>query len=543
MPSSSAVFPFLGRNYVPSQLTKVPDEILAEFFLAYLPCEGEGWQTEAAGGHEGMWETVGQNRHPSVDLSHVCRRWRRVALGTPRLWVQAEIYVPSFPDSEGRISKLTDMVRALTHRSGTRTMSFTLRLMARDKGGLGTAPIGATVPFKESVQDFVDAVCVSSARWRRFSMSGDETYDIPILKFVDALAGSLPALNYIHLDTNFETQALPTGLICPLIDTPALKSVTILQPYGQLDNLPLAAWSSLKSLTLGSWKKAGFGVGMHSRTALHLLKSLSSLIHLDIHMDHIAPNQAEGYSPVSLPHLQSLSLKGAAVAPGFAMGLTLPLLESLSFTSLKIMHRERQEEGILESLSRFGCTITRFELDMADFSEAFVVTCAESLMHITTLNIGELPPRRRNMQHEAAIRNEDLRFRACLGLGVPTPRAPNRPTCLMATFLRHLTSPFDHEGANFNGRRYRAPNLEFVSLSWQTNLRGMEVGLVNFIRARSGHHVAHVNTARPLKKVSAHLYGMRDYNIDIQRELANCGVGLGILDLQFAYPVPSEHFY
>ncbi|KAF5323885.1 hypothetical protein D9611_008275 [Ephemerocybe angulata] len=540
MPSSSAIFPFLGRNYVPS-LTEVPDEILAEFFLAYLPCEEEGWPTEAAGGHEERWETVGQNRHPSVDLSHVCRRWRRVALGTPRLWVQAEIYVPSFPDSKGRIPKLTDMVRALTQRSGSCTMSFTLRLTTRDRGGLGTAPIGATVPFKESVQEFVDAVCVSSARWRRFSLSGDETYDIPIMKFVDALAGSLPVLNYIHLDTNFEAQVLPTGLICPLIDTPALKSVTILQPYGRLDNLPVTAWSSLKRLTLGSWKKAGSGVGMDSRTALYLLNSLSSLIHLDMHIDHIATNQAEEYSPVSLPHLQSLALKGAAVAPAFAMSLTLPSLDSMSFTSLKIMHQERQEEGILKCLSRFGCTITGFELDVVDFSEAFLLACAESLVHITTLKIGELPPRRHNIQLEYPIRYWDLRLRACLALGLPMPF--NRPTCIMATFLRHLTSPFDHEGAKFNARKYRAPNLEFVSLSWHTNLRGMETALVNFIHARSGHHLEHMDTARPLKKVTAHLYGMRDYNINIQRELANCGVDLGILDLQLAYPVPSEHSY
>ncbi|KAF6763606.1 hypothetical protein DFP72DRAFT_1163571 [Ephemerocybe angulata] len=401
----------------PLRVTVIPDDILAELFLACLPCVEEGWPTEAAGGHEKRWETVGQNRHPSVDLSHVCRRWRRVALGTPRLWVQADICIPSFPDSKDRIRRLTQLVEAMTRRSAACTMSFKVKVAWEDRGFKWTVPTGILAPFKKLFQEFVDAVCASSARWRCFSLSGDfdgEAHGDAVIKFLDAIAGPLPALSYVFIDAEFASQRHPTRIIRPLIAAPALQSVAILQPYGLLKDLPVAAWSHLKNLTLGSWKRAsGKGIqniGMHSHTALCLLKSLRSLVHLDMHMDHVAPNEAEEYSlanitvePVFLPHLQSLSLKGAAVAPGFATAVTLPSLEVLRFTSLRIMDRERQEAGLLECVSCFGCTITGFELDVVDFSEAFVVACAESLMQITTLTIGELPPRRRKGENLHSI--------------------------------------------------------------------------------------------------------------------------------------------
>ncbi|KAF6763612.1 hypothetical protein DFP72DRAFT_1040411 [Ephemerocybe angulata] len=544
MPSPSAIIPFLGPNYVPPKaLVKdlpVPDDVLSEIFIECSPNEADCGPMETEG-----WpvperqEAVGGTRCPSVDLSHVCRRWRRVALGTPRLWVQADIFIPNFPDSAGRVRRLTHLVRTLTQRSGARPLSFKVKV-SRGNRAISTAPFGQILLFKESIQELVDALCVSSARWRRFSLSGNfngETHTISLTKLFAALAGPLPALSYVFIDAEFASQRHPTRMIRPLTNTPTLQSVTILQPYGLLNDLPVAAWSCLKSLTLGSWKGApGGGLGMHSHTALYLLKSLNSLVYLDMHMDHIAPSEAEedsladiaaeGRRPViSLPYLRSLSLKGAAVAPGFATVLTLPTLESLSFTSLRIMHRERQEAGLLECLTCFGCQITRLELDMVDFRVPFVLACAESLTQVRTLKIGELPPRKRNEHHEAADRYMDFYRNTQIG---PASSPYICPTCLMVSFLEHLTSPVP----NFKPKEYRAPNLQNISLSCQTNLQGVEKAIVQLVLARSGPSAVHHNV-QPLKVVSCHLGG--SHNIDIRRQLATGGVDLKSLDFQLVY--------
>ncbi|KAF5324003.1 hypothetical protein D9611_008267 [Ephemerocybe angulata] len=554
-------------------IRRVPDNVLSEIFLACLPCEGEGWEIEAEDWPEERPEAViGRRRRPSVDLSHVCRLWRRVALGTPRLWVQAEIYLPSFQYSkEERILGLTHFVRALTRRSGTCPLSFKLQgtRVRRYDDPVNwwdfwlhpNALVEASVPFKKAVEELVGALNASSSRWRRFSLSGEvniRTHGISPMKLFDAMTGPFPALHYIHLDrdAHFPIQRNPDkSARPPLINTPALQSVTILQPYGRPDNLPVTAWTNLKSLTLGSWTKAPplsmdefFGrvrtvpsVGMDPQIALRLLKPLIGLVHLNIHMDQIAPSEAaEVYplaniatQPISLPRLQSLSLKGVAVAPGFARALTLPSLESMSFTSLQIVHRDIQEAGLLECLACFGCQITEFELDVVDFSDTFFVACTESLTQIKTLKIGELPLRRGQDQDREALRE------MCYHIGQDIATPSDRPTS-MESFLRHLASPIKHLGAGgdrLNPRGYRAPNLEIVSLTWQVNLLGVEAAILDLLRARFGRSSEQPSAVQPLKKFTAHLFGLRAY-IDIQRKLAHHGVNLGILDLEVIYYTP-----
>ncbi|KAF5334697.1 hypothetical protein D9611_011989 [Ephemerocybe angulata] len=65
-----------------SPIKGLPDDILSTLFLTLLTHPG----------HRDEWIS---NAHPAVALSHVCRRWRQLALQTPMLWSSINIYIPS----------------------------------------------------------------------------------------------------------------------------------------------------------------------------------------------------------------------------------------------------------------------------------------------------------------------------------------------------------------------------------------------------------------------------------------------------------------
>ncbi|KAF5324011.1 hypothetical protein D9611_008269 [Ephemerocybe angulata] len=278
--------------------------------------------------------------------------------------------------------------------------------------------------------------------------------------------------------------------------------------------------------------------GITSRVALELLKSLPSLVHFDVDIDYVAKEGEEelllagAAEPTELPFLQSLSLKGLAVSPGFASSLTLPSLQSVSFTAVRLLSREQQEAGLLQCLSRFGYHITTFELDMARFSEAFIAACAQSLTHVTTLKIGD-------------SRAFDLDRKLLLddGFGMLLGRIPDVDLTTLKSFIRHLT-PQSHEQAPSSSRTtqyaFSAPNLQELILWWHNADHGLGLHMMDFISGRFASGRGGHGSPR-LKRVVLRFPNqcLSGSFLDIKPELTRLGVDFGILNLEVKGLTPA----
>ncbi|KAF5323886.1 hypothetical protein D9611_008274 [Ephemerocybe angulata] len=513
-------------------MRRVPDEILAAVFLECLQQEPEGWAA--------MTPTEG-TKHPAVTLTHVCRRWRNLAVGTPRLWAQVDLRVPSRPNSRRTIPRLTHLVRVSTQRSGACPMTIKIKV---DTGE--SVPMmygwGNTDGYEAVLKELVDEVCISSERWRSLSLSAildPERGNLPLLQFFTAIANPLPALTQVHFEVSFETQDSRLRSICPkVLNGPALRSVSIIKPSGQLSSHGFnihRPWAGVRNDGVAP-EMANFGVT--SLVALELLKSLPSLVHFDVDIDHAARDGEEelvlaaAAEPTQLPFLQSLSLKGFAVSPGFATSLTLPSLQSMSFTAIKLWSTEKQEAGIFECLSRFGDNITTFELDMARFSKAFILACAQSLTHVTTLKIGDS----RAFDLDRNLMPDD-------GFEILLGRTPEVDITTLKSFIRHLT-PRSHEQTPSSSRTtqsgFRAPNLQELILWWRNADHGLGLHMMDFISGRFASGRGGHGSPR-LKRVVLRFPTQRLLGsfLDMRPELTLRGVDFGILKLEIEGLIPA----
>ncbi|KAF6763611.1 hypothetical protein DFP72DRAFT_1040410 [Ephemerocybe angulata] len=505
-------------------IRRVPDDILAAVFLECLPQEPEGWAA--------MTPTEG-TKHPAITLTHVCRHWRNLAMGTPRLWAQVDLRVPSRPYRARTIPRLTHLVRVFTQRSRACPMTIKVKMDTGESGPMFYR-WGNTDGYEVALKELVDEVCISSERWRSLSLSAildPERGNLPLLQFFTAIAKPLPGLTQVHFEVTFETQERERQVsrlisICPkVLSGPALRSVSITKPSGRLSNhsfnigLP---WAGVRNDGVAP-EMANFGIT--SRVALELLRSLPSLVHFDVDIDYMAEEGEEelllagAAESTELPFLQSLSLKGLAVSPGFATSLTLPSLQSVSFTAVRLSSREQQEAGLLQCLSRFGDHITTFELDMAPFSEAFILACAQSLNRVTKLKIGD-------------SKAFDLDKDPALAVGFGTSDAD---LLTLWHFLYHITPDFSHhlKPQPHEQIKYCAPNLREFTFWWTNADHRIALEMVDFISARfaAGRDE---NGAPHLKRVVVRFPNQRRSTglLDIKPELITRGVDFGLLDLE-----------
>ncbi|KAF5324010.1 hypothetical protein D9611_008268 [Ephemerocybe angulata] len=216
-------------------IRRVPDEILAAVFLECLPQEPEGWAA--------MTPTEG-TKHPAIILTHVCRHWRNLAMGTPRLWAQVDLRVPSRPYRARTIPRLTHLVRVFTQRSRACPMTIKVKMDTGESGPMFYR-WGNTDGYEVALKELVDEVCISSERWRSLSLSAildPERGNLSLLQFFTAIAKLLPGLTQVHFEVTFETQERQGQdsrliSICPkVLSGPALRSVSITKPSGWLSN-------------------------------------------------------------------------------------------------------------------------------------------------------------------------------------------------------------------------------------------------------------------------------------------------------------------
>ncbi|KAJ7641130.1 hypothetical protein FB45DRAFT_1053724 [Roridomyces roridus] len=197
-------------------------------------------------------------RASPIPLTHVCRRWRDIALSTPQLWRAI-----GFTDSRVQLEQ-TEVVRTWLNRSGSCPLSIRI----------------------ESQHDFAlvegwEGIALCRERWEHLVIAVTGS----MLSFF--LKGSMPTLSSLSV----ENQSLITPDVTSL-DFPRLRTVSLTWFQYPVHWLP---WVQVTSLTLES---------MISR---HCIPVLRDAIHLeDLTLDNCAFSGIVNEADIPLTRLRSL---------------------------------------------------------------------------------------------------------------------------------------------------------------------------------------------------------------------------------------------
>ncbi|KAJ6483097.1 hypothetical protein C8R45DRAFT_904413 [Mycena sanguinolenta] len=220
-----------------------------------------------------------------TSLTHICRKWRAVALATPRLW-RALPLTPRSPDYEDHPSE------DWAPRSGSLPLSITMNANP-----------------DEFLPAMYPAVFYRRARWEYLKITAYRS-SFPITD------GPLPALRHLEI----HSKAGSPGGIFKFDDLPQLRTV-VLREF--VDERAILPWNQLTSLTMDA----------AMNQCASILRQTRNLVHCDVCLVSFGFDDADARSGlhIQLPFLESLAFKICPDGLGqrFLDNLTLPALCSL----------------------------------------------------------------------------------------------------------------------------------------------------------------------------------------------------------------------
>jgi hypothetical protein len=180
----------------------LPNEIVSEIFVQFLPVYPSP-------------PPMSGPLSPS-SLSHICRRWRQVALSTPTLW--RAISLPDFYSTDNGV--LHSILEVWLGRSGCLPLSIDM----------------------EEIWNTVDESCLElialhRARWEYVTLAVDDEFELL------AIQGPMPLLRQFEIRVEAPRPGPPVIRFC---EVPRLGSVTLWDITRPTNLFP---WSQLTSLT------------------------------------------------------------------------------------------------------------------------------------------------------------------------------------------------------------------------------------------------------------------------------------------------------
>ncbi|KAK7014277.1 F-box domain-containing protein [Favolaschia claudopus] len=243
----------------------LPNEIISEIFLWFIPPYPD--ELPLAG-----------SSSPTI-LTHICRKWREIALATPQLWRTIVI------DEQLRSREVQgDIAETWMRRSKS------LPLSVHVNNYLGTSPA-------------LPSLIPGAARWEHLSL---------VLWDVDSqiLSNAMPLLRQLHLHVDDEINTVVCG------DMPLLRTVHL--ALFAIGNVALP-WAQLTSLSLEGAYMGEFGP---------ILLQTPNLVHLSLEI--IAAGDDIDFSEIRLLCLQTCDLDSSELeCPEVLNTLIAPALRSL----------------------------------------------------------------------------------------------------------------------------------------------------------------------------------------------------------------------
>ncbi|KAF5332693.1 hypothetical protein D9611_005457 [Ephemerocybe angulata] len=334
-----------GHIALASPIKRLPDDILSCLFIAL-------WIEEPKNGD--MSPTS-----PGVVLSHVCRRWRQLALATPTLWSALKIHSPPLHRvctySYGKVSR-NDAARSW-EREVKRILATSCVWIERSKccplsldvnlPHLGEAPyMGVKPPLNTGdLPLLVEAICDVSSRWRKAIIrlpanSSAAAAEWPYTRFAALKPEDVPLLRELAVIQAVNDLHMPPPAISPMQQGLAIIGAHSLHSlsFGPL-RVPLASlsvrWDQLTSLTFNG-RVIGHGVPSFGvNEALTLFRMCPRLVICDILM-YITdvPDYAAHAGTIRMRYLESLTFRYAVPGRAFMRYVDLPSLHTLRLPNL-----------------------------------------------------------------------------------------------------------------------------------------------------------------------------------------------------------------
>ena len=522
----------------------LPDDVLSSVFLMVLDELGETARP-----------------HPSVTMSHVCRHWRQLALGTPLLWSYVDVQPPNYPallkyrghwralkSGSGQIYNIHRVevatwrraleaytARVLTWLSRSGVSPLTVKFVARDPHGFGTMKIPIPGEAEGCYETLTDILGQTTRRWKEASFSVDMapwTASIRILSTVEG--ADFPLLEKLELDIGID-RGMEQGSFkfheLGVLKAPNLKSLSIPRVCYGINDLPIQ-WDTMTELEFGPPPGANerelLSHRFTSLDALEVLRRCGNGILTKVrfnfqsyHMggwesDHIPAGANARGDKVLLSRLESVTLQNPPSPLALAAFVDVPSLRRLCILGGGLAGPADSERSCAyDWISTFGATLEDVTLDSASLTQTCLQECLEKMRNVVKLSIrchNEPSEEHWGWQPHGAILTKEMLLRL-------TPKAtPNSGAVISAS--TETTELY-------------CPNLQYFSVTLGAGPSGFkEEDLAWFVAGRRRSlHVA------PLKRVDCRFVGAPKVNV--RRVLEILKVDMTGCELNVSYIAPT----
>ncbi|RDB30912.1 hypothetical protein Hypma_004889 [Hypsizygus marmoreus] len=277
-----------------SPVRRLPPEILIEIFLLT-----RDWTSNTYFMGELQPLVVGPRPGPSpLRITHVCSRWRDIALGIPKLWATItschDTYDPSVPDTDPTSDVRLHSWLAWTGTVHPLQISFNGRLLGANSEDVQATPLSWMQPYM--------------LRIKELSLSGD----------FEALPGGFFLILELLIMSDFSMHSIRRIRAY----FPSLRRVNF---RGHLEHLPnFLPWGQLTHLDLSLETADG-------DTLLDILSFCFSLVKLETSFSDIDNYELDGdENTILLPSLSSIVTQNyyGEITMWLLSSLTLPFLEA-----------------------------------------------------------------------------------------------------------------------------------------------------------------------------------------------------------------------
>ncbi|KAJ7938390.1 hypothetical protein B0H13DRAFT_1698519 [Mycena leptocephala] len=281
----------------------LPNEIVSKIFIHFLPAYPD-------------YPPLTGLLSPTL-LTHVCRTWQEIALGTPALWSTITSYISRIP-----LEKKVQIFDIWLARS--RFFPLSLQIIA-----------------ETDAAEILAAVVPHRARWEHLELSFLSSSRLPVID------GAMPLLR--HLDLFLSDFSAVATEVFAFREVPLLRTVVLNDVAASSIVL---SWAQLTSLTL---------LGVYPREYVPILQKTTNLVHCELEVCFDGDNDQPG-PDIPLLCLESLTVDASSSpVTGFLETFNVPALRRLKISEGFI------EPDPIESLTAFisksGCKLEEAQID------------------------------------------------------------------------------------------------------------------------------------------------------------------------------------
>ncbi|KAJ2934829.1 hypothetical protein H1R20_g2318, partial [Candolleomyces eurysporus] len=402
-----------------SPIKRAPDDILSSIFVAAV-------EKRRRKGPQGL-----VSFRQAMTLSHVCKRWRAVSIGTKRLWRYLEIHIPEYSpyrdDWRVKLGKLESMVRTSIARSAGYPLCIEVEGCIK---GYAVSTWSSDME-RESIREdlrclegLVEVLLESTARWRdmlfRFTLP---LLDTPLRRLILVQPSENAILRNIELDFHVVLSDSEPDMLHDPLEVWQTKwmhggpsilmhdSIRKLNLNWVMQDITTMAvnWPSLTHLAFrGYHRLVASSLHFGPNEALKLLKLCPNLVTCSIPMESTPPVVATESITVAFLEELTITPHSYDIPTNFASFALLPSLCKLAInegSGPECIPHDYEESGVAHFVERFGNQLTDVKLYTPTLTPTGLDHCLRCLTNAVRLELHSNPPsgRHRNLPGAATL--------------------------------------------------------------------------------------------------------------------------------------------